>query len=114
VSSATLSFACAALVVSHISLCPRTICPRRVVLGLNLSSESPDAALGSKKEGRKNRVVLGYKLMTAAYVAAELLTVKTSGATTSLLCVLGGCIALPTGLSYILISAAAMRSNLNY
>jgi hypothetical protein len=40
--------------------------------------------------------------------------VKTSGATTSLLCVLGGCIALPTGLSYILISAAAMRSNLNY
>jgi hypothetical protein len=74
---------------------------------LNLSSDSPDAALGNKIEGRKNRVVLGYKLMTAAYLAAGLLAAKASGATTSLLRVLGGYIALPAGLSYILISAAA-------
>ncbi|KAL3779760.1 hypothetical protein ACHAWO_003470 [Cyclotella atomus] len=74
---------------------------------LNLSSDTSEATPQSKIEGRKNRVVSGYKAMTTAYLTAGLVSAKSSGLSTNLARTLGGYIALPAGLSYILISAAA-------
>lgn len=60
-----------------------------------------------KIEGRKNRVVLGYKAIMAAYLSAGIISAARSGVSSSLLRVIAGYIVMPTGLSYILISAAA-------
>lgn len=74
---------------------------------LKLSSHNSEATPKSKAEGRKNRVVMGYKAMMTAYLTAGLLAAKASGLSTNLARTLGGYIALPAGLGYILISAAA-------
>jgi hypothetical protein len=76
-------------------------------------SASADAGSGESSdekntEGRKNRVVLGYKAMLTSYLAAGTMSVtRSSGFSSSLLRVIAGYIVMPAGLSYILISAAA-------
>ena len=79
---------------------------RRNISCLNLSGENSEADLSKKIEGRKKRVIAGYRAIIATYFAAGILTAKASGLSISLLRVLGGYLVLPTGLSYILISAA--------
>ena len=73
---------------------------------LKLSAESADAVHNDKVNGRKKRVVVGYKAMTTAYLAAGLQAAKASGISISSARVLGGYIALPSALSYILTTAA--------
>ena len=78
----------------------------RNIFRFNLSAENSDAALSKKIQERKKRVIAGYKAMTVTYLTAGLVAAKASGLSISLLRVIGGYIALPAGLSYILISAA--------
>lgn len=69
---------------------------------LMLSSSSEDFC---KIQGRKKRVTMGYKAMTALYIAVFLYSASKSIAPNTLLAITSY-VAMPAGLSYILISAA--------
>ncbi|KAL7540049.1 hypothetical protein ACHAXR_009822 [Thalassiosira sp. AJA248-18] len=59
-----------------------------------------------KIEGRKKRVIVGYKAMMITYLTVGLLSVVKAGVTPFLLCMIAGQVAMPAGISYIMISAA--------
>ena len=69
---------------------------------LMLSSSGEDFC---KIQGRKKRVILGYKAMTALYIAVFLYSASKSVAANTLLAITSY-VAMPAGLSYIMISAA--------
>ena len=62
---------------------------------------------GDKKiEGRKNRVIIGYKAMMISYIAVGIAPVATAGLSFPVFLVLAGFVTMPAGVSYIMISAA--------
>jgi hypothetical protein len=69
---------------------------------LMLSSSGEDFC---KIQGRKKRVVMGYRAMTALYIAVFVYSASKSIALNTLLAI-STYVAMPAGLSYILISAA--------
>ena len=82
---------------------------RSTRVGPLLSSTANDAEDNNNKkiEGRKNRVIMGYKAMMVSYLATGVLSaVRIGKLTTPLLQLLAGYIAMPAGASYIMISAA--------
>lgn len=101
------SFSCTSLTLSRRAINKATPLNYGNIHRLHMSSDDTDAVSNDKINGRKNRVVIGYKAMTATYLTAGLLAAKASGLSINLARTLGGYIALPAGLSYILISAAA-------
>ena len=64
-----------------------------------------DISMDKKIQGRKNRVILGYKAMTMLYIAVEVFSASKRVPVNTLLGITSY-IAMPAGLSYILISAA--------
>lgn len=61
-----------------------------------------------KIEGRKRRVIMGYKAVMISYLAVGISSaIKAGGLSTNVLCLIAGLIAMPAGISYILISAAS-------
>ena len=70
------------------------------------SSNDDDSSMEDKKiQGRKKRVVLGYKAMALLYLAVEAYSISRGIALNTLLAITSY-VAMPGGLSYILISAA--------
>eukprot|EP00804_Cyclotella_cryptica_P026530 CCRYP_015375-RA/>CCRYP_015375-RA protein AED:0.43 eAED:0.43 QI:0/-1/0/1/-1/1/1/0/350 len=89
---------------------PRQVLPgglRSLMLSATENEQSIRIDDKKKIEGRKNRVLLGYRAMVTAYLSAGIVSASRSGISSSLLRVIAGYIAMPTGISYILISAAA-------
>ena len=78
-------------------------------LSLSSSANGEDASSVSsdkKVEGRKKRVIIGYKAMIIAYLAVGLRSIAKVGLTQSILHMIGGYIVMPSGVSYIMSGAA--------
>ena len=69
-------------------------------------AEVPISKIDKKIEGRKKRVILGYKAMLASYIAVGAASIAKAGITFPIARVLAAFIAMPAGVSYIMISAA--------
>ena len=76
-------------------------CSRSVLL---MSSTNGDSTKDAKIEGRKKRVIIGYKAMLLSYLAVAVSSIIK--APVKSLSPIGGYIVMPAGISYILISAA--------
>lgn len=63
--------------------------------------------MDTKIEGRKKRVIMGYKATMLAYLAVGLSSAIRGGITKNFLHMIAGYIVMPAGISYILISAAS-------
>ena len=88
-----------------LSLAPQ----RRTVTALASEDDTGEISTmgASKVEGRKKRVILGYKAMALAYLCVGLNSAVRGGVTTNFLHMFAGYLAMPTGLSVILADAAS-------
>lgn len=85
---------------------------RRSLRPLMLSAVE-DGESDKKIEGRKKRVIIGYKVMMLSYLAVGLSSVvRSGGVSASLFNVIAGYIIMPAGISYIM-SGAASHDRLN-
>ena len=72
-----------------------------------LSAAQEGGDMDTKIEGRKKRVIMGYKATMLAYLAVGLSSAIRGGITKNFLHMIAGYIVMPAGISYILISAAS-------
>jgi len=78
----------------------------RLSLSSTINEDDADISNDKKVDGRKNRVVIGYKAMVTSYLAVGLRSIAKVGLTNSIIHMIGGYIVMPAGVSYIMSEAA--------
>lgn len=78
----------------------------RLSLSSTTNGEDADISSDKKVDGRKNRVIIGYKAMMITYLAVGFRSIAKVGLTPSIVHMLGGYIVMPAGVSYIMSGAA--------
>ena len=78
----------------------------RLSLSSTTNGDDADNSNDKKVEGRKSRVIIGYKAMMISYLAVGLRSIAKVGFTPSIFHMIGGYIAMPAGVSYIMSGAA--------